>query len=517
MQRLKVIFLAVGIAVGFFQNKNLSAATNSNQFELLGRYYFTGGANLIANTNAAKLKKIWSLPESGPFGAQILQKFSRLAANFIAPQKNDRNQAASLMEPLLNDLVRNESRAELRRSAQATEFLLGIKLSEDRARLWQTNLWKLCSEFSGAAPIGVKEKESWRLKKKQSPLEFHFEQNGPWILFGWGENPVYRADFLAQIKMKPSLQASKTNWLEAWIDGPRLQKWLPSLPFKLAQTDIFVSGKADNLRTTIRAIYPEALQWKSEPWRIPTNLVRDPLISFTAAQNLAPFLKESKVFERIGINPFTNQIYFWAQSGIPFQSFLALPVKNSTATFKMLSSRLPAVFNDYLKKNKSGEIILATNENEIVWRGLPIVVPYLKTNHDAVGEFLVGGLFPSPPNKNPPPQELLSQIVGRTNLVYYDWEITQDRLGHWQVLTDMIPFLSNRQKLENKSEEMRTQQRRQELISQKWALAVAPLVANTITEAVLKSPTELNILRKSPLGFTGVEIILFARWLNQLD
>ena len=54
----------------------------------------------------------------------------------------------------------------------------------------------------------------------------------------------------------------------------------------------------------------------------------------------------------------------------------------------------------------------------------------------------MAGIFPAAPSNQPLPPELLAQLTSRTNLVYYDWEITGDRLRQWRQLDQVLSMLT---------------------------------------------------------------------------
>ncbi|MEO6034395.1 MAG: hypothetical protein ABIQ35_03985, partial [Verrucomicrobiota bacterium] len=315
---------------------------------------------------------------------------------------------------------------------------------------------------------------------------------------------------------KPGSRPSgDATWLEAIVDWPRLQPWisLASLPFKPARTELKLSGRGgEDLRTVVRVIYPEKVEWKSEPWKIPTNAIRDPLISFTAGQKLAPFFKPSKAIQQLSVNPLTNQIFFWAQSQMPFQSYVGIPVKDATNTMKTLGPQIAGAFNDTLKRRGGGTLNVASNRVDLFWQGMPIIVPFLGPDRGKSGaNLLVGGTFPLAPNTNLPPAELLGQVSSRSDLVFYDWEITELRLSQWQILSQLLPFFPREITTTNAAESGRFVAAK--VPEEKWLAAIGPLLGNTVTEVTYKSPNELNIVRKSHLSLNSIELILLSHWL----
>jgi hypothetical protein len=483
--------------------------------EPLVSYHFIGATALANNTNAAKLKQIWALPETMKLRDDVLRKLSRVSAKILGANSATANEAA-LLRPIFDDLMSAESLAELRgeQKAKATLFL-AARLSDERSKLWEKNLRQLLKSSKPQA-LKVENATGWQTKAGAHTLTFLRADKWTALVIGPGESP---AEFLKRLKKTASLSADK-SWLDADIDWPRLKALLPveKLPLKLARTEVQVVGKGENLRTTARILYPQKIEWKSEPWRIPKELIRDPLISFTAAQRIEPFLQKPIFPAQIVSNPATNQIFFWGQSQMPFQFYCALPVKNATNTMKTLGPQLATAFNDDLLRRDGGTLEMASNRVDLIWKSLPIIAPFLRPVVEAkgAGQYLLGGLFPIAPSTNSAPAELFAQISGRKDVVYYDWEITQERLGQWSMVGQLlplfpkVPIVSTNAALSNRLAPAR-------MPEMKWLGTVGPKLGNTVTEVTYESPTELKLVRKSHIGFNSVELILVSHWLAHPD
>ncbi|MFN7138520.1 MAG: hypothetical protein ACK4UN_04190, partial [Limisphaerales bacterium] len=371
--------------------------------------------------------------------------------------------------------------------------------------------------------------EGWEVKQGPTPNFIRAVWTGNWLVLGIGQNDLpLQNNVLRRISTGnvPVEWKDKSHWLEAIVDFPRLQGWIPlgQLPLKPAKTEIALSGRNENLRTVIRATYPEALRWKGEKWQIPTNIVRDPLISFTAAQNLAAVMQRSELVAKTGYDPLTNQFYIWSQAQLPFMSYGAVRVSDSKKAFDQLATRLPQLFNPVLEEQKAGKIVLSTNKEAIVWSGLSMIAPQLVATNEPAGQFLLASLFPLAPSKEAPPRELLEQITSRTNLIYYDWEITHHRLGHWQMLTKMLPFIGPQRVpvppelvAEAKTNQAVRAKLSTRILHERWQSKVAPMLGNTITEVTQVGPNEIEVVRKSHIGFTGFELLYVSHWLNHPD
>ena len=122
---------------------------------------------------------------------------------------------------------------------------------------------------------------------------------------------------------------------------------------------------------------------------------------------------------------------------------------------------------------------------------------------DKNAHYIFGELFPLPPFTNKPPAELFAAFKGNTNLLYYDWELTHQRMPHANQFFQLHDIVSHRRLPPASS------------VAQKWTVEVATNLANCTTEITLASPTELKLVRKSQLGFTGFELVGLAHGCNQ--
>ena len=135
---------------------------------------------------------------------------------------------------------------------------------------------------------------------------------------------------------------------------------------------------------------------------------------------------------------------------------------------------------------------------------MPLATPQIAAlkAKDGSGEYFVGNLFPSAGGTNRPPPELFAQVENRHDLVYYDWELTEQRLRQWRPIYQLVDMVTDRAFVPTNAP------------SQRWLVTMAPLLGNTVTEIAATSPTELTLVRKSHCGFTGFELVSFARWLD---
>jgi hypothetical protein len=100
---------------------------------------------------------------------------------------------------------------------------------------------------------------------------------------------------------------------------------------------------------------------------------------------------------------------------------------------------------------------------------------------------------------------LLSQLTSQPKLVYYDWEITQARLASWRILAQLFSIIADKPQFTTNTAGL------------PWMMAVESKLGNTITEITADSSTEWSLVRKSHIGFTGIELVALTRWLESTN
>jgi hypothetical protein len=516
MKIWNVVLLTVGL--GMLASARLEAAGALNK-NLLVQYYFAGLDRILSDTNAASVRALAASPASNPMREQVLAKLSAAPQQLFAKRiPAQAAPTAPLFAPLWEDLLRNESYGELHGSAkEPLEWALAVRVSDERAGLWSSNLSKVAVEWNLGTPVAAKTSgfTGWAVQDKNRGAGFQCMHVGSWVVVGEGTHELRATKALLERLGKQDKMAfpeaevcltvqSDLAGLSHWWTLPMLRQFKGAdLPF----LDLSSAFKAGNLFTGGTLKFAHAPKLSLESWQIPTDLIRDPLISFTAVQGMHAWLKDLDWIRTLRIDNPPNQAFSWAQEFMPFMTFVAAPMNNASNSIPVLFKNIPTLIEKYSATNRSGALRYFTNQNQVVWAGLPAVAPFVTAVNVSGREYLFGGCVPPWDSTNQPPTELFSQVAGRTNLVYYDWEITGARLSQVRVLEQIRDMVFNTSTTFDDAQ-------RTNSFENAWLAAAAPVLGNVVTEISATSPNTWTMKRKSSAGFTAYEWLQWLQWLD---
>jgi hypothetical protein len=475
-----------------------AAAKSPAQTDLIARVHFAGVDRISADPNHVAFTNEFSSAEAGALESQTLDKLSRVPGEwFKSKLPSGAGDGAAQLRPLLDDLLKSEWILEIRDATNgspeyALAIRLGDKLGDKRAQLWSKNLAALLQGWTG---IGISQDNPsvWSLRKHQPPDLFQFSRSGDWLIVDCGQDKL-----TLNGAMLPSAAASD-GWLSVEANWPRLAQLFPTLKaFDLPKLQMQAVGRGTNLQLTGNLTLAQPLP-PLEKWRIPINEIHPPLVSFTAARGVGPWLAKQGWMRPFEIQPQPDQLFVWALAQIPFQTYAAEPVPDAKAALAQLDQRLSAIANS---EGNFFTSFTRTNENdEISWRGLPFIMPFVKAVREPAGDFLVGGFFPNPPKAPPLPPELLASL-NQPNLVYYHWEATAGRLKELPQLSQLLLVLSRHEQVNAES------------AAGKWLDRIEPALGNAVTEVTQTAPNELAIKRTAGGGLTAIELLALVDWLE---
>jgi hypothetical protein len=294
---------------------------------------------------------------------------------------------------------------------------------------------------------------------------------------------------------------------------------MSAFPFKLARTTLDITPRAGSLYMSCKVNYQEPLQWTFQPWRVPTNLVKEPLTSFVAGQNVEAFLKPDETLASFNTEPFRGQFYFWSMGEMPLESYIAWPEENPREALKNLSSPALSGLNPKLKALDDTELVWHGDLSQLIWTKLNLASPHLEPGPASAPDYIVGGLFPVTTGRGPVPGALWDQFKDRTDMIYYDWELTGPRIIKLLSVTQMVPILKMLGIGEDAPytggktpSELGVGNRLR--IQEGFLVNLSSLLGNTVTEVTRSGSREVTIVRNSPFVFSSLELVLISHLLT---
>jgi len=492
--------------------------------------HWMGAKQVAAQPGAAGFLKIWRLPETEKLRAQTLDKlalapWTRGATNQIAPMTNSAamvraNPSAALLRPLLDDLVQQEFYLELRDAGAAgCQLGLAIRLDAKRGSAWESNLASLFESATAnrrTPPQGTANGTTgWSVRATNSPAGLppalrHTElvHAGDWTVFGLAsdQNPIFK-EILGRIQARqtPLAMSASADWLQLRCDLRRLfsaLSWGPALPADSPQISLAISGDGTNVLTRGQLTFAKPVPFEIEPWIIPTNLIHEPLHSFTAVQGLKAWVSSMPAWSDLRAGPAPNQLFCWGQGGSPFLDYAAAPLASAGSVMQKLGPKVAEETNPLLATNGMGKWERSSNSDGIAWNRVPIINPFIQSISQPQSPFLLAGLAPLVVTNSKPPLGTFQDLISRPNIVYFDRELTGPRVEAWMFLSQLFRIIGRRTQLQSETPTVQ------------WLKVVGPMLGETLTAVVKTGPATLSFDRRSTFGLTGIEFHLLADWFE---
>jgi len=470
--------------------------------DLIARIHFAGADQISADTNSIAFTNLFCSTEARALASQTLDKLSRAPGEwFKSKLPSGAGDGAAQLRPLLDDLLKSEWVFEMRDTTNGSpEYALAIRLNKERSQLWDKNLLAVLEFWLGREDVITAISSSqWQWQRNEPPNLLRFTNGGEWIVIDCGQDKLSLREEILEPFLKTRMVVAKTNWLTADLNWPRLAQILPVLAeFDFPKIQMQAVGRGGNLQLTGQLALAQPLP-PLEKWRLPASSIRQPLVSFTAARGVAPWLARQPWMRPFEIQPPPDQLFIWAMARIPFETFAAEPVPDAKAALAQLNQRLSADNNSPGQFNSLFKFTMTNNE--ISWRGLPFITPFVQAVREPAGDFLVGGFFPNAGQTRPLPPEL-SAAMNSPNLVYYHWEVTGERLKELPQLSQLLLVLTRHEQVKVPS------------AAANWLDRIEPSLGSSVTEVTQTAPDELAFKRTAPGGLTAIELLALVDWLE---
>jgi hypothetical protein len=493
----------------------------------LASIHWLGTRTIAADSNAVNLVKISQMPESRRLLNQTLDKLALAPwrAEFKGtdwdtvtnyPPMVATNAHARLLRPLLDDMLASESFIQTRKAdKKPAQFALAVRLEPDRIPLWRTNLGILTAT-KGSFLSGAKYGQSgqWTLVASEKAGEALLAEVKARAQVGTSStsspSKSQAGTSSTSSQTKPSngdaVERVPTSWLEGAINFANMARALDishSALANLPEASVVVTGSRGGVKTRADLQFAKPLQIELDPWLVPTNIIRDPLIGFSAGRGIGPLLGATEFWKNQKLGTPPNQVYFWAQRGMPWFHFFGLPSKDAEDQMKNLGKWILDDLNETLASSNLGYMTNAGG-NRFTWRGIPIFMPNIGVGPGPGIPVIYGGFYKQGLNRGPMPAELLGQLHAGTNVVWYDWEFTGPCIEGWLGISQMSKHALRYPRLTHKP-------------GFDWLSSARTNLANCTTVIKKEGAGELALARDSAIGLNAAELMMLVDWLESPD
>jgi hypothetical protein len=524
-----LVLMALLAGCGKSESASSSAGNSQNQQvqnDPVLSLHWAGMKRLSVEPSAAGFMRIWRLPETEKLKARTLDKLAlapwqapgtnqtRIITNYAALVQQ--NHAASLLRPLLEDVVQDECYVEIRGAEPSpAQVAVAIHLDAKRAAAWETELAGVFGSnsnshskaASGGTNVGWQIQYTNRLAARPVIKQAQLARFGDWTVIGFG--PAQNAAFTdlstrAQHNQFSSPAAATKDWLQTTFDLRRLCKaldWDLDLPEEWPRAALNFSGNGSNVLTGGKLTFSKPLQAPVEAWNVPTNLIHEPVQSLTAVQGIGPWLASTRWWRDAHPAETPNQVFWWAQSGSPFLDYAAAPLQ-SASTMSKLGAAIMNSMNPTLSSNRMGSWERVPGSDAVVWTRAPIIKPFAGTIETGSKRFLFAGVSPQAITNTPPPMATINDLKSSQNVVFFDREITGPRVEAWMFMSQLLRIILRREQLPEGA------------LTVAWLKAAGPSFGPASTTLTRTSSTELAVSRSSTIGLNSIELHLLADWLE---
>ena len=479
-------------------------------------WHYVGAKALKEHPDAITVREIFRLPESKRLSEILIAKLARTPEKHVfGPQSLTPPARLRLLKLLLADMLQFESTGALAGPLDETMTLsLGIKLPGPKVDEWDRMFRRYLGMLGWPAPDQDSETEgvSWTTRYEGKPQQAQMLQHGDWLFISIGSQTVDQVTtWTTETTDKAGLKLIEGNALRLKGDLSPLVQWLSSvsLPDLPSFEAHFKPGK-ESVRTEASIQLKQAIEMPLPEWQIPTNVVREPLASFSGSRALRPLIASLPGTQKLAEIGFPNQLYSWSRpalittNSIPlYPAYLGWPISREEIDISNITKHLPTLIGKSMLQSGSARLLAVPERNETIVQVIPTFVqPFVSGFTNNTHGVRVAGLFPLSTMARPAPDGLFSQLNSRENIVYYQWEITQDRISSYKTLLQFVSFIFQKTQSNAKDATFR------------WLTALEPKMGNAVTLVTANEPTHLELIRKSQIGFTGLELTLLARWLE---
>lgn len=479
-------------------------------------WHYAGTKALKEHPDAITIREIFRLPESKRLSDILISKLARVPEKHVfGPQSQTPPARLRLLKLLLTDVLQFESTGALAGPIDESITLsLGLKLPASKVDEWDRMIRRYLGMLGWQSPEQDSETDgiNWTATFEGTNQQAQLLQHEDWLFFSIGHDaPIRLAQWTAEVTTHSALKLEDGSALQLKGDLSPVTQWLSSvsLPQLPAFEAHFKPGK-ESVRTEATLHLKQSIEMPLPEWQTPTNVVREPLASFSGSRALRPLIASLPGTQKLAELGLPNQLFSWSRpalistNSIPlYPVYLGWPIPREEINIAKITKHLPSLIGKSMLQSGSARLLAVPERNETIVQVIPTFVqPFVSGFTNNTHGVRVAGLFPLSTMARPAPDGLFAQLNSRENIVYYQWEITQDRISSYKTLLQFVSFMFQKPQSTSKDASFR------------WLTAIEPKMGNAVTLVTANESTELELIRKSHIGLTGLELTLLARWLE---
>lgn len=473
------------------------------------RIHWVGRRWLDLDASAYYVSRVWSLPETKGLEEQTFDKLATNVWHLLLGDTVGSQIPSAALRPLFEDLALEESYFELSipTNSQTPDWCFAMHVTGRHSGTWVTNLAVAAQFLTGGTASTDPAIHGWTIQRVIGAPKVIVSHLGEWIIVAAGpeKNPLFD-DIAERVFHDNALPPVPPNsWIDVDIDLNRAARVFPFLArvdANLARLRFNVTGDGSHVITEGHLTFSNSLSMPIEAWRAPTNLIRQPLLSFTSLRGARTALAKWKFWNDLPIGAPPDQLFFWSLTNSPYHTYVAAPSPTAAHQISVLSDFLLQNDNPWLAKNGYIGFHRSPDSNGVIWGNVSSLTPFIRAADDGSEHWLVAGLMPVPDSKTNAPLPAPINFIQHTNLIYYDWELTG------QLLTARLALLQTARQI-GRAPQMAT-----DSASLNWLGVLIPRLGPSETIVNQTGSNELAFHRKSTLGLTAIELHLLADWFE---
>jgi len=427
----------------------------------VARWHFVGGDALQRDTRAPQLKAALTTTNALGLGGRLSTNLARFVSGRLGGPTDAR---ADSLAPLVQTFLSAESVGNISPSG-----------------------WSIAVRATGPAAALVREGLS-RLPQHRAQV---FSDVNGWLVAG--------SDRGSMTATTVAISKPATGLLSGSFHLPLILGHGPDL---FPQADLTLTTSNNAVRTSARLTFSRPPLGELGDWKIPTDIMRDPLVRFMAVRGAAPLIARLGWIASLAGGTPPNQVIGWAQPEVPFRNWFTFPVDQPLQRIAQVRKAANPLFGDTNHPGiYEGRLVVNSNRSAVAAFGLKACLPMLATVQQQGQDFLVASFVPGIKSTNPVPAELLAEIR-KPDLAAYEWEITGESAKDWNILFEFNQLAQRHPPFPVRA------------LAHRWMISLTPNLGNSITRVTRRSPTEYDFARKSDIGLDGLELVLLTRWMD---